>query len=244
MIYFFGLLVILLTASSPAYAAADVKKFEWETGEVQMSQFAPGTASIEILVAETLGVGRREGLLLLEFVQRTDYDYFLSGGYLSEFVPVIPLGLVRSKDRDYSKAHNTWLTTGIFCASGSDWVILKHPSNLAFNYPDCIQAGPLMIANSKSNFDNRQLSFGENRLVSDAQNIPFVCISNTGTLYFGFSTGISTLSLTKFLLIETFCDSAMRFSGSISGGMWTANTGLLGNNEVLLHNAIAVKLID
>ncbi len=189
---------------------------------------------------------RAAGAFLLDLANRHGALAILSGGYLESFEPPVGLGYLRVAGDELKRSHRSWLTTGMFCTTGTTWrIVAVSPAGPPPDEGDCLQAGPFLVQDGQDRYgDTTGLGDGEARLAASAQDNAFVCIDDAGRLHLGHIRGGTTAEVAAALTEQLNCQQALRLSGSVTAGLWTWQDGLSGHNQVLLTNAIAVLALE
>ncbi|WP_372088593.1 hypothetical protein P7L79_03595 (plasmid) [Tistrella mobilis] len=187
-----------------------------------------------------------DGSFILDMVDYFKPDALISGGYLSSLEPPIGLGGLKISERTLQPIHHSWLTNGIFCSSGTTWMIRDFVDKDDFyNDMDCLQAGPILLQNGYNRYhDISLIDPNERKLALSLQDQAFLCTNNYGDLLMGFASGGTTKDLANLSKIELGCLWTLRLSGSITAGLWTSSRGLDGHNEVRLTNGIAAFSLE
>jgi uncharacterized protein YigE (DUF2233 family) len=189
---------------------------------------------------------RAAGAFLLDLANRHGALAILSGGYMESFEPPVGLGYLRVAGDELKRSHRSWLTTGMFCITGTTWrIVAVSPVAQPPDEGDCLQAGPFLVQDGQNRYRNATgLGDGEARLAVSSQDNAFLCIDDRGRLHLGHVHGGTTTEVAAALKDHLACQQALRLSGSITAGLWTWQDGLSGHNQVLLTNAIAVLALE
>lgn len=200
----------------------------------------PPSARIEVVTPTGKAAASDAGQVLLELAASHVPDVILAGGYLSSFVPPEPLGLTKVDGEIISRAHESWLTSALFCVGENGPEILPYAAEAPARFEDCLQAGPMIVADGASRYPTDDLEAGEAKLAARVVIHSFVCIDGDGHLVMGMSSEASLDELGPALVDGVGCRNAMRLTGSDTAGLYLRGTGLLGENRYGLPNAIAV----
>ncbi|MBA4057002.1 MAG: hypothetical protein C0490_19965 [Marivirga sp.] len=160
------------------------------------------------------------------------------GSHLRNFSPPLPLGYTQFNFRPYGKPHTSWLTDGYVCSDGTDIKFFQVKSTRLeelINFPDCIQAGPMVIYNETIFIDGFSNDF--NRSIQE-QN--FVCKTRTNDIIIGITTPTNVRKLASDLATEFRCSYALRLTGSDTAGLFVEGK-IYGNSEYLIENIIAIQ---
>jgi hypothetical protein len=106
------------------------------------------------LYAQTSPERAARGYFLREYGRMYDALAVLAGGYIADFSPPTPLGLVASNGVVASPPHESWLTEGVFCSDSGRARIGKLDDGAnPVSFRDCLQAGPLLLLDGKQPAD-------------------------------------------------------------------------------------------
>jgi hypothetical protein len=234
-------ILFLIAVAGPTFAQVQPTQIREGAQTIHFATIPPGAAEVRVLAPESLGYGRHDGFFLLEFAKIAGPTMALSGGYLSEFSPTIPLGLVRAGGQELNPMHQSWLTTAMFCSTGRSWSVGAAESMDPSQFSDCLQAGPLMLHGGVNQYsDVSNVGEPEMRLLQSMQPQPFLCTDQDGSLVIGVAENGTLLQLIAALQSRLRCVNAMRLSGSDMTGLWSQSGGLVGSSSIRLANAIAV----
>jgi hypothetical protein len=244
-------LYIALLWGKPVYAQRSLEQIRVGTLEVFYFTVRRGTADVRLLSPRfpdaytspsRVPRERTNGAFLLEMADQFAPQVAISGGYLSSFEPPVGLGFLKVAGRELQPVHRTWLTNGVFCSSGKEWMISEFRSESVISgFPDCLQAGPLLVRDGETTYaDPSRLSVQEKELATARQDQAFLCTTRAGGLVLGFARGGTAAELAKVSSQNMGCIWTLRLSGSVTAGLWTRSAGLLGHSEIRLTNGVAV----
>jgi uncharacterized protein YigE (DUF2233 family) len=236
-------LVCLSTASGRAedlkprsiYEGAIFSYVPIKEGVASIVTIDPKRSTLKVLVA----IGGGESPLLGDYYRRSKAKVIMSGGYMSSFSPPTPLGLVKVDGTEIGRPHKTWIGTGMFCTDGRQVKIGQFDQLRSDKFTDCIQSGPLLIENGTVRYGNEGIGPGEQKLVDSVQEQAFICIDQEHKIKLGVSDPIRLDDFSHILFDKLKCQDALRLSGGASAGL-QAQSDLVGNDELPLHNVIAV----
>ncbi len=187
------------------------------------------------------------GLSLKEYAKIEEFRVVQSGGFLSSWSPPYPLGYVKIRGKEYNRHHNSWLTTGVFCTNGRDFSITEFASPSQFEkWISCIQAGPLVIKDSKVVLDTKRNTWF---ITGDRHRQSFICKKNGGRILMGIAEDVSLKSLADVMRKPEnqngfgCIDAVTLMSKGVSGVLVNTETHqeTFGNVDVPLPNAIVIK---
>lgn len=243
----FIVLICLSTTSGRAqnlkprsiYEGAIISYVPIKEGVASVVTIDPKRSTLKVLVAIG-GAESPRALFLGDYYRRSKAKVIISGGYMSSFSPPTPLGLVKVDGTEIGRPHKTWIGTGMFCTDGRQVKIGRFDQLKSDKFTDCIQSGPLLIENGTVRYNgNEDIGSGEQRLVDSVQEQAFICIDQEHKIKLGVSDPIRLDDFSHILLDKLKCQDALRLSGGASAGL-QAQSDLVGNDELPLHNVIAV----
>jgi hypothetical protein len=177
-----------------------------------------------------------QGFLLADYLARYHAIAAVSGGYIDSYSPPTALGFVKSNGIVAARSHNSWLTNGVFCSDVGRAVIKMVETSVDVNgFRDCLQAGPLLLANG---VPMRQDVAGYQRLAQSVQEQTFVCIDNDKQVVLGVTDKVDFGTLVSFLY-QISCVDSLRLTGLDTAGLRIRNQ-LFGRDEYLFPSAIGV----
>ncbi|MCG5249056.1 phosphodiester glycosidase family protein [Methylorubrum extorquens] len=221
-----------------------MEKIELDPGKfLNLFTLLSKNTRVAVLTAKTIKVGDQsvKGLFIDDYFEISRAKLVISGGYMSSFSPPIALGYLRVGGRQINPLHKSWITSGYFCTTGTEWTIEPATKELPpTRYKDCLQAGPLFIDEGVDRYVlGGTISVNERKLAESEQIQAFVCSNKNGQLLFGVVDEIRLDKLSKWLVERGKCHSALRLSGSTSAGLRVKDQ-LFGSNDLPLTDAIAV----
>jgi hypothetical protein len=197
---------------------------------------------IKVLSAVKFANGAATGYSLENYLKLGRAAAVLSGGYLASFAPPMPLGLVKSDGVVTNKSHNTWVVEGILCTKEGQLVIRTWSAEAEEDFPDCLQAGPILLLKGKepSDLPSRNAS-GYLKLAKSAQEQTFLCTLGDQQVAAGVTDKMDLPTLVDFLRGKIGCVDAIRLTGKDTAGLRLMRPRVLyGNDAYLFPDAIAV----
>lgn len=180
--------------------------------------------------------------MLTDFSRLSGAFAVVPGGYATSFAPPTPLGEVKTSGLRLSEAHESWLVDGRFCSAGRSYAILDADDGMGEGrYPDCVQAGPLIVVDGANRFaDVAGLDAELRDFAASRQEHSFACVDANGALALGYTEPMTLGELGDALTSPQLrCRAAIRLSGHDTAGLVAAGAAF-GNDELPLHNVIAV----
>jgi hypothetical protein len=164
----------------------------------------------------------------------------LSGGYIAAFAPPTPLGFVKSNGVVLNAPHETWVVEGVLCTKKGQLIIRTWSSGADENFPDCLQAGPILLLGGKEPNDlpSRETN-GYQKLAKSIQAQTFVCTMGDQEVLAGVTDKINLPTLVSFLRDKLRCMDAIRLTGQATAGL-RLGSSLWGSDAYLFPDAIAV----
>jgi hypothetical protein len=182
-----------------------------------------------------------QGFFLTDYLSRFEVVAVMSGGYIDNYSPPTALGLVKSNGTLVTPAHNSWLTDGLFCSNvGSAVIKPAEPDAFMTGFRDCLQAGPLLLADGKQ---ESQTGAGYQKLAQSVQEQGFICIDGNGRILMGVTDKIKLAKLVDFLTMpEIGCKDALRLTGQDTAGLRDRNrNNPYGHDDYLFPDAIGIE---
>lgn len=188
------------------------------------------------------------GLSLKEYFQLGHYKAVYSGGYLSSWSPPLPLGYVKIEGETLNRAHNTYVTDGLFCVRDGEVLITSFNNPDQFkNWDNCLQAGTPLIQDGKVVIDQSR----EGWYITGQPNVQaFICQFDDGKVLIGMSEEeVSLTDLTEYLAKPENegglgCVNAIGRAGGRTAGMIVDQNGKshgFGNTDIPLPNALVIE---
>lgn len=182
------------------------------------------------------------GYTLDEYQRRYRALAVLSGGYIDDYSPPTPLGMVRSNGVQFGAIHRSWLVDGFYCARAGHAVITRVDNDQARNgFRDCVQSGPLLLLDKQPVRDpSRDSEAPFKKFAQAAIERGFVCLTGTGEAILAVTEKIDLPTLTATLRQPEFnCVDAIGLTGAGSAGL-RINDTLVGKDKFLYPSIIAV----
>jgi uncharacterized protein YigE (DUF2233 family) len=159
---------------------------------------------------------------------------------MSSFKPPSPLGEIVINGKRISPPHNSWLTTGMFCANNGNYYVGEFNNDKVGAQDDCIQTGPIFVRDDQLRYTNdSSFSSDEMALVKSIQQQTFLCVTSTNRLVLGATSAMGLISLGLLAKSTLHCSNALRLTGyETSGLIYDGN--LVGNDKLPLTSVIAI----
>jgi hypothetical protein len=248
------LIALAAAAFSMAPSSLIAKELTVQTGTV------PGNKSVSYLRVELSSVNVRvltplvplnsalppvtdpgrasRGLYLSDYLKLYRAIAVMAGGYIESYSPPTALGFVKSNGISTARAHDSWLTDGVFCSDVGRAIIQPSGSTVdRSSFRDCLQAGPLLLG---KDIPSSQETPGYQKLAQSVQEQTFICIDNQNRLVLGVTDKIDLATLIHFLSSPDMgCVSALRLTGLDTSGL-RFGSQLFGHDDYLFPSAIGI----
>ena len=241
------LITVLILFTSP-FRSASSAELEAKTVSVDQDRSATylnidlKAFDIKVYSAVKFANGAATGYSLDNYLNLGGAAAVFSGGYLASFAPPTPLGLVKSDGVVTNKPHGTWLVEGVLCAKEGQLVIQTWSVGAEEDFPDCLQAGPILLLKGKEPNDlpSRSAS-GYLKLANSVQEQTFLCTLGDQQAVAGVTDRMDLPTLVAFLRDKIGCVDAIRLTGKDTAGLRLKRPrALYLNDAYLFPDAIAV----
>ena len=180
------------------------------------------------------------GLFLADYRQKYDLSVVVTGGYLASFSPPRPVGLVKSDGLLVSAVHENWQLDGIACFDKGLAAIdaRERVEELEKKYPDCIQAGPLLLKDGKPPAEGARRAPEFDALARKVVEQTAVCIDGNNNVLLVVADKMTLDQMTAALQRpELGCVRAL----ALNSGPMLVNDKTFGADEYLVPNVVGIK---
>jgi hypothetical protein len=226
-----------------------------ETFVVSYADFEPTKFHMGLVKPKVPSEG---GASLARLMEDANAIAIMNGGFLDSTVPATPAGFLKIEKQIINRPSDVTkdkVVDGLVCFSGlagnlsTQTLVITSYANfgIATDYPDCVQAGPLLaldgqeLSNLKPLDDDPSLkSFS-----SVAASRSFLARTRSGNIVMGVTTPVSLYSLKAALLKPRTAGGfevkqAIALTGRSSAGLMVGTAFRRGNPNTLLPDAIAI----